>query len=82
MLNFNFILFSISECMKLENILKCMRFATYGNLVKAGRIEKNVLMLLAKFRFLSHGMRSVATCHCWNYERLMKTSGNLSCMSI
>ena len=60
MLNFYFILFSISECMKLENILKCMRFATYVILVKAGRVEKNVLMLLAKFRFLSHGMRNAA----------------------
>ena len=59
MLNFNFILFSISECVKLENILKC-RFATYVILVKAGRVEKNVLMFLAKFRFLSVGMRSVA----------------------
>ena len=46
--------------MKLENILKCMRFATYVILVKVGRVEKNVLMLLAKFRFFSLGMRSVA----------------------
>lgn len=60
MLNFYFILFSITECMKLENILKCLRFSTYVILVKAGRVEKNVLMLLAKFRFLSHGMSSVA----------------------
>ena len=46
--------------MKLENILKCMRFATYVILVKVGRVEKNVFMLLAKFRFFSLGMRSVA----------------------
>ena len=59
MLNFYFILFSISECMKLENILKCMRFGTYVILVKPERVEKNVLMLLAKFRFLSHGIAGI-----------------------